>query len=64
MLNIMKSICKFEHQFDCVFNHFAFNYPYIALSVMFICIPIFILIAIYVFTSVIVLPILWLSGNL
>lgn len=56
MTAILKSIHKFEDQFDRSAERFAFRHPCFAFLVMFIGMPIFILIAVAACTTVIAFP--------
>lgn len=62
MTFIMQSIHKFEKRFDQCAEHFVFHHPYIAFFTILVGIPIFILIAVTLFTVSITLPISWLMG--
>lgn len=60
MAAIWKSIHNFEDKFDRCAEHFALHHPFWAFLAMFIGIPIFILIAVAVSTTLIALPIAWI----
>lgn len=62
MTTIMKSIHKLESSFDKRAQHFAFHHPFLAYLAIFIGIPIFILLAVTVSTTLIALPIAWIFG--
>ena len=62
MAAIWKSIHNFEDKFDRCAGHFALHHPFWAFLAMFIGIPIFILIAVAVSTTLIALPIAWIFG--
>ena len=62
MAAIWKSIHNFEDKFDRCAEHFALHHPFWAFLAMFIGIPIFILIAVAVSTTLIALPIAWFFG--
>ena len=62
MTTIIKSIYKFEDKFERSAECFAFHHPYLAFLAMFIGMPIFILIAVTVSTTLIALPMTWIFG--
>lgn len=62
MAAILRSIHRFEAQFDRGTQHFALIHPYLAFLVMFIGMPIFILIVVVTCTTLIVFPIEWIFG--
>lgn len=62
MAAIWKSIHNFEDKFDRCAERFALCHPFGALLAMFIGIPIFILIAVAVATTLIILPMAWIFG--
>ena len=62
MRAILKSIHKFEDKFDRKAGRFALRHPYLAFLAMFIGIPIFILIAVAVSTTLIAMPLAWIFG--
>lgn len=64
MTAIIKSIHKFEDDFDRKAERFAFHHRYIAFVMMFIGIPLFILMAVAASTTVLILPIAWILGLL
>lgn len=62
MTAIIKSIHKFEDDFDRKAEQFAFHHPYIAFVMMFIGIPLFTLMEVAASTTVLILPIAWILG--
>lgn len=62
MTAIIKSIHKFEDDFDRKAERFAFHHPYIAFAMMFIGIPLFTLMAVAASTTVLILPVAWILG--
>lgn len=62
MTAIIKSIHKFEDDFDRKAERFAFHHPYIAFVMMFIGIPLFTLMEVAASTTVLILPIAWILG--
>lgn len=62
MAAIWKSIHNFEDKFDRNAECFAFHHPYLAFLAMFIGMPLFILIAVAVSTTLIAIPIAWIFG--
>lgn len=62
MTAIIKSIHKFEDDFDRKAERFAFHHQYIAFVMMFIGIPLFTLMAVSASTTVLILPIAWILG--
>jgi hypothetical protein len=60
MAAIWKSIHNFEDKFDRNAERFAFHHPYLAFLAMFIGMPLFILIAVAVSTTLIAIPIAWI----
>ena len=64
MTAIIKSIHKFEDDFDRKAERFVFHHPYIAFVMMFIGIPLFVLMAVAASTTVLILPIAWILGLL
>lgn len=62
MTAIIELIHKFEAAFDRKAERFAFHHPYLAFLAMFIGMPIFILIAVAVSTTLIALPMAWIFG--
>ena len=62
MKAILKSIRNFEDKFDRIAERFTFHHPYLAFLAMFIGMPIFILIAVFISTVVIIFPIAWIFG--
>lgn len=62
MTAIVKSIHKFEDDFDRKAERFAFHHPYLAFVTMFIGMPLFILMAVAASTTVLALPMAWIFG--
>lgn len=62
MAAIWKSIHNFEDKFDRCAERFALRHPHIAFLAMFIGMPLLILIAIAVATTLITLPMAWIFG--
>ena len=62
MAAILKSIHNFEDKFDRCAERFALCHPFWAFLAMFIGMPLFILIAVAVSTTLIALPIAWIFG--
>lgn len=62
MTAIIKSIHKFEDDFDRKAERFAFHHQYIAFVMMFIGIPLFTLMAVAASTTVLIFPIAWILG--
>ncbi len=62
MTALLKSIHKFEDKFDRRAERFAFRHPYLAFFAMFIGMPIFILAAVAVCTTVVTLPLALVFG--
>ena len=60
MTAIVKSIHKFEHDFDRKAERFAFRHPYIAFAMMFIGMPLVILMTVAASTTVLALPMTWI----
>lgn len=56
MTAIIKSIHKMENRFDKTAERFAFHHPYLAFLAMFIGMPLFVLIAVFVCTVLVTLP--------
>ena len=59
---IWDSIRNFENKFDRYAERFALRHPYLAVFVMFIGVPLFILIAVVVSTMLIAVPMAWVFG--
>lgn len=62
MAAIWDSIRNFENKFDRYAERFALRHPYLAVFVMFIGVPLFILIAVVVSTMLIAMPMAWVFG--
>lgn len=62
MIKILKSFYKTEHRFDVAVERFFFHHPYLGFFTAFIGIPIFILGAVTLSTTVIMLPLSFLFG--
>lgn len=62
MTKIKKSFYEAEHKFDAVAEHFFFHHPYLGFFIVFIGMPIFILGAVAISTTVIMLPLSFLFG--
>lgn len=62
MTKIIKSFYKAEHKFDATAERFFFHHPYLGFLTAFIGIPIFILGAVTISTTVIMLPLSLLFG--
>lgn len=62
MTAILQSIHKIEDKFDRCAGRFALRHPCVAFLAMLIGIPLFILIAVAVFTTVIAFPLAWIFG--
>ena len=60
MAAIWKSIHSFEDKFDRCAKRLALRHPYLAFLAIFIGIPLFILIAVAVSTTLIAIPIAWI----
>lgn len=61
---ILKSIQNFEDKFDRSAELFAFHHPYLAFLAIFIGMPIFVLIAVFISTVAITFPIVYIFGRL
>lgn len=61
---ILKSIQNFEDKFDRSAELFAFHHPYLAFLAIFIGMPIFVLIAVFISTVAITFPIAYIFGRL
>lgn len=61
---ILKSIQNFEDKFDRSAELFAFHHPYLAFLAIFIGMPIFVLIAVFISTVAITFPIVYILGRL
>lgn len=62
MTAIMKSIRKYENKVDRKAERFVFLHPYLSLLTMFIGMPLLILMAVAVSTTLITLPMAWVFG--
>ncbi|WP_418750371.1 hypothetical protein [Frisingicoccus sp.] len=62
MTHLKKSIYKFSNKFDTAAARFTLRHPYMGFAAMFIGMPIFILGAVCVSTTVIILPISLIFG--
>lgn len=62
MAAFIKTIRKWENKFDRSAEYFAFHHPICAFWVMFIGMPIIILIAVSVFTTIVTLPMALILG--
>lgn len=62
MAAIMKTIHKFEYQFETKAERFVFRHPCIAILVMFVGMPITILIIVTLFTMIFALPLTMIFG--
>lgn len=62
MSAIFKAIHEFDKRIEVRAEHFAFKHPYLAFFAMFIGMPLFILIAVAVSTTLIAIPIAWIFG--
>lgn len=62
MTKIIKSLYEAEHKFDAIAERFFFHHPYLGFFTAFIGIPIFILGAVTISTTVIMLPLSLLFG--
>lgn len=62
MIAIIKSINALKYKFDCCVEEFAVEHPNIAFIAMFAAIPILVMLAVSLCTTVIVLPFAWLFG--
>lgn len=61
MMNIILTNPK-QNKFDKAVERFMYRHPYAAFLALFVGMPIFILIAVFVCTTVIVFPIAWIMG--
>lgn len=62
MTKIIKSLYETEHRFDAAAEHFFFHHPCLGFFTAFIGVPIFILAAVTISTTVILLPLSFLFG--
>ena len=62
MTAIIKSIHKFEDDFDRKAERFAFHHLYIVFVMLFIGIPLLTLMAVAASTTILILPIAWILG--
>ena len=62
----MSAIFKTIHEIDkCIeahAEHFAFKHPYLSFFSLFICLPVFVLAAVFFFTVIITVPIALIFG--
>ena len=61
MINTILTSPK-QNKFDKAVEKFMYRHPYVAFLTLFIGMPIFILIAVFVCTTVAILPISWAMG--
>lgn len=62
MITIIKSFYKTEHRFGAAAERFFFHHPYLGLFTVFVGMPIFILGAVAISATVIMLPLSLLFG--
>ena len=62
MTYMMQSIHNVGHRVDAAVSHFTRMHPYLSFVCRFVGMPLLILLAVCVLTSVIVLPVAWLCG--
>lgn len=62
MSAFIKTVRKWENKFDRSAEYFAFHHPVAAFLLMFIGMPILILIAVSILTTMIALPLAWIFG--
>ena len=62
MMSIKKSIDERPNRFDKRAEMFAFHHPYLAYFVMFIVMPVLVLVAVFIGTVIIALPMAWIMG--
>ncbi len=62
MMSIKKSIDEWTNRFDKRAEMFAFHHPYLAYFVMFIVMPVLVLVAVFIGTVIIALPMAWIMG--
>ena len=62
MTAILKSIHRFEDKFDHSTEHFVFHHPHLTFLAMLIGMPLFLLIAVAICTTVVALPLSLILG--
>lgn len=62
MIKILNSIHKAEHRLDAAAERLFFHHPLIGYIVAFIGMPVFILIAVFVFTTILAFPLALIFG--
>lgn len=62
MRRIVQSIHKLERIFDTKAEWLAFHHPYLAFFTVFVGMPIVVLAAVCVCTTIVILPVSWFAG--
>ena len=56
MIKILDSIRKAEHRFDAAMGRFLLRHPFLGYLAVLVGVPFFILIVVFVFTTILALP--------
>lgn len=62
MTRILNFIHKAEQRFDNAATHFVYHHPFLGYLVAFVGVPLLILVAVFVCTTILALPIAWIFG--
>lgn len=61
-MRIMRSIRRFEHEFDRKAEQFAWKHPFAGALSVFVGLPVFILLSVCISTAALVFPMAWILG--
>lgn len=62
VMRIIKSIRKFEYEFDLKAERFLWKHPFLGLLAIFVGMPVFVLVGVCIITVIIAFPMAWLFG--